>query len=94
MSKRKFYICDNIRIFTRKKKSFFVFLLKSVFNKMCQKVKHKFSSPPFCFLNQFLSLRYYDICKIIYLRVERIGSSLPKSALFYICDLLDMFLLL
>ena len=62
--------------------------------KFVRKSNINFRLPLSVFLNQFLSLRYYDICKIIYLRVERIGFSLPKSALFYICDLLDMFLLL
>ena len=62
--------------------------------KFVRKSNINFRLPLSVFLNQFLSLRYYDICKIIYLRVERIGFSLPKSALSYICDLLDMFLLL
>ena len=95
MSKRKFYtVCDIFVYLLVKKKVFLFFYWKAFLIKCVRKSNINFPLPLSVFLNQFLSLRYYDICKIIYLRVERIGFSLPKSALFYICDLLDMFLLL
>ena len=84
MSKRKFYIWFVYLLV--KKKVFLFFYWKAFLIKCVRKSNINFHLPLSGFLNQFLSLRYYDICKIIYLRA--------KSALFYICDLLDMFLLL
>ena len=70
MSKRKFYICDIFVYLLVKKKVFLFFYWKAFLIKCVRKSNINFRLPLSVFLNQFLSLRYYDICKIIYLRAR------------------------